>query len=289
MTNTYDNTYKSRWYNQYIECGNEKANEADAIEQELDYLTFYKNNETISVIDIGAGNGLLSKKIIDKLIKKFPQNRINYVAMDNSKELSELFLLNLSNYFTSAPPSCKITALTADYFSDEHNNKYDIVIAAHSMYRNDMNKSVRRIVNSLNKKGTAFIIRNNSGSIMSYLYDKYHVQNAANKIHPQKTFMCEDSMIKVLEEEQINYKMIGIPFSVKLPGDLKEFKKNIIENNGVVKKEHYNIADILSFIIDSPLDEIIKQKRFNEFISDLQNISADREIFSLNNLFIIKK
>lgn len=222
----------------------------------------------MSVVDIGSGNGLLSSKIINDLSKIYPQNNLNYTAIDNSEKLLKIFADNCK----SKNDKIHIQPVLQDFFIDNRDaGKYDYAIAAHSMYRSDLIPSVRTIQTTLSDEGKAFIIRSHPDSLMNYFRDKYHTETDSLKsLHPTKTYMIPDLLKQALEQEQINHKIIEVPYQIKLP------------------KNSVDLKNILSFIIDAPIERL-HPKNLQALLSDVERLGKDGMLHCKNNIFMIAK
>lgn len=282
---SYDKDQKSQWYDAYIKLGNEKKEESTKIGELMNSRFFPSKSEPIAVLDIGSGNGFLSKKVIHQLLQKFPGRTISYDGVDNSTDLLSLF----TKACTSEPKNVITTSILQDFFKEkQQEGKYDFVVAAHSMYRKDLNTAVHTVQDSLKPGGMAFIIRSNPSSLMNYFYDKYHIENDANKMHHNKSFMADDTMVRALREEKIDCKKIGVPFSITIPYDLKDFEESV-KPKGIIAEEYKDLKNVLSFIIDTPLEETIKNGKFSELIDDMSNVITNGKMHALNNLFMLTK
>ncbi len=263
---TYDKLDKSKWYDTYIKYGNEKDSEAKVLKTLFN--TNFNPQQTINVVDIGSGNGLLSDKIITDLSEIYPQNHLNYTAIDNSEKLLKIFTTNCK----AKTDNVQIQPVLQDFFADNKDiGKYDYAVAAHSMYRSDIIPSVQKIQTTLSDKGKAFIIRSHPDSLMNYFRDKYHIETDSLKsLHPNKTYMVSDSLKQALEDEKINHKIIEVPYQIKLPKDSTDFK------------------NILSFIIDAPIERL-HSTNLQALLSDVEKFGKDGMLHCKNNVFMIAK
>ncbi len=263
---TYDKLDKSKWYDTYIKYGNEKNCEAKVLRNLFN--TKFNPVQSINVVDIGSGNGLLSGKIITDLSEIYPQNYLNYTAIDNSEKLLKIFAGNCQ----SKSDKVKIQTILQDFFAKNNDvGKYDYAIAAHSMYRSDLIPSIQTIQRTLSDKGKAFIIRSHPDSLMNYFRDKYHTETDALKsLHPTRTYMIPDLLKQTLEQEQINHKIIEVPYQIKLPTNSTDLK------------------NILSFIIDTPIERL-NPANIQALLADVERLGNDGMLHCKNNIFMIAK
>lgn len=263
---TYDKLDKSKWYDTYIKYGNEKDSEAKILRSLFN--TKFNPRQSINVVDIGSGNGLLSGKIITDLSEIYPQNHLNYTAIDNSEKLLKIFTENCQ----AKSDKIKIQTVLQDFFADNKDvGRYDYAIAAHSMYRSDLIPSVQTIQTTLSDEGKAFIIRSHPDSLMNYFRDKYHTETDSLKsLHPTRTYMIPDLLKQALEQEQINHKIIEVPYQIKLPKNLTDLK------------------NILSFIIDAPIERL-HPENFQALLADVERLGKDGMLHCKNNIFVIAK
>ena len=263
---TYDKAQKSLWYDTYIKYGNEKASEAGILRQLFD--KDFEVGETVKVVDIGSGNGLLSKRVIHELNEVYPLNDIDYTAIDNSKDLLNIFKQNCK----SNSDNVKIHAKFSDFFKDEQGeNKYDYAIAAHSMYRKDILPAIYTVQKTLKPGGKAFIIKSHPNSLMNYFYDKYHIETDPKKLAKEhKSYKVPDVLPDILDNNSIEYRTYPVPYEVKIPDNLNDLKL------------------LLSFIIDTPFDNLSKSKQF-ELLEDIDTFTYDGYLHCKNNIYEIGK
>lgn len=263
---TYDKLDKSKWYDTYIKYGNEKESEAQVLKTLFD--TKFNPQQTINIVDIGSGNGLLSGKVIANLTETYPQNQLHYTAIDNSEKLLKIFTANCK----SQNDNVLIQPILQDFFADNRDiNCYDYAIAAHSMYRSDLIQSLWTIQATLSDKGKAFIIRSHPDSLMNYFRDMYHIETDSLKsLHPTKTYMIPDLLKQVLENEKITHKIIEVPYQIKLP------------------KVPNDLKNILSFIIDAPIERLHPVK-LKSLLADVEKLSKDGMLHCKNNIFMVAK
>lgn len=263
---TYDKLDKSKWYDTYIKYGNEKDSEVKILRSL--FKTKFNPVQSINVVDIGSGNGLLSSKIITDLSAIYPNNHLNYIAIDNSEKLLKIFAENCK----AKSDKIKIQTVLQDFFADNKDvGRYDYAIAAHSMYRSDLIPSVQTIQTTLSDEGKAFIIRSHPDSLMNYFRDKYHTETDSLKsLHPTRTYMIPDLLKQALEQEQINHKIIEVPYQIKLPKNLTDLK------------------NILSFIIDAPIERL-HPKNLQALLANVERLGKDGMLHCKNNIFMIAK
>src|SRR6185312_13003744 len=81
------------------------------------FIAAFDNPEGLNLIDLGCGNGVPAARIISKLREK--GLRVNYVAVDISKEMIKLASDNLLKEFPDLPITRLLTDFEKDSLTDE--------------------------------------------------------------------------------------------------------------------------------------------------------------------------
>ncbi len=95
---------KFTYFNEGVKCWNQisvnsyNSRVLSVIDTSLEYLIFrFKKYEVINLIDIGVGNGLPVKILIEKFLKS--GFKVNYTGIDISPEMIEILRSNLNKWF----------------------------------------------------------------------------------------------------------------------------------------------------------------------------------------------
>ncbi len=161
-----------KYFSSFLGRTTQKQEEIKHLERYIPYyspqlVSALKGGNSVNFLDIGAGTG----KVSIPLLKKF--EGINYSAREPNLGMGILLYLN---YLTSDLPLQHLS-INPDPSTDYGKEKYDFVLASHSLYYlGDWSSVVKSIYNSLVPGGTACIILGSKDSGLFKLRDKFFPQ-----------------------------------------------------------------------------------------------------------------
>jgi len=152
------------------------------------------------VLDIGAGTGILTKK----LAKKYPNSNIHAIDISENM-LQELTRFNMQNIHTKC----------MDYLDYFPVVKFDLIVSNAVLHWMDIEKAIQKISTELSKNGETLltIFGSKSSNELSELLPRI---NRKNDI-VSKTFKTTDDVVQLgrkhFSEWQVNTKMITVSFN----------------------------------------------------------------------------
>jgi malonyl-CoA O-methyltransferase len=157
-------------------------------------------NSPQHVLDIGAGTGILTKK----LAKKYPNSIIHAIDISENM-LQELTHFNVQNIHTKC----------IDYLDYFPVVKFDLIVSNAVLHWMDTEKAIKKISTELNKNGETLltIFGSKSSNELSELLPKI---NRKNDI-VSKTFKTQEDVVQLGKENfsewHVDTKIITIPFN----------------------------------------------------------------------------
>ena len=137
-------------FQKYIALTNQKQILIDKVCKKI-----IENNisKKLSLLDIGCADGMVTDKIIDKLIQLY---QIEVTVIETSKELISQF---------KARTDYDIKFINDNVESMDSLPKSDFILLAHVVsYIDNLEKFIDKVINSLNSKGIALIVVSNDYS-----------------------------------------------------------------------------------------------------------------------------
>lgn len=267
----FDNNY-DEWFKTYLKYTDEKASIANAVSGVITSSDFYenlKNKSCIKVLDIGCGNGVLTRKVLNGIAGIFPHKPVVADAFDVNTKLLTDCRCSCSNL----NPDVQINIQKRDYFNDGTiNGKYDIILASHVMYyTDDIPGALLKIRSNLSDNGKAIIVHHSGdGCILSHFRAKYNPSSAANLNQSEKEIASEDIIASALDNQKIAYSVGKQNFVLKMPDNRKDVK------------------NLVSFIIDKPFEKLQREQKAGEVIKDISaNLDGENCLHLFNNMYVI--
>lgn len=111
-------------------------------------IIFSNKEENINILDIGAGNGMLTELVF----KEYPN--AHFTMLDFSKEM----LSSADSYFKENNVNFKVDYVVRDFIKDDFpNQKYDLVLSSYALHHirkvEDLGNVYQKIANCLNDNG----------------------------------------------------------------------------------------------------------------------------------------
>lgn len=268
-----DNDY-DKWFKSYLKFVDEKfsiANEIIDVVSEPQFYNSLNEKDTIKVLDIGCGNGVLTQNYLNGISKIFPSKNIEVDALDVNKNLIKDFREN--NYNLSS--NIQIDLQKKDFFKSSNNNKYDLIIASHVMYyTDDLSDSLNKIESSLSDDGKAIIFHHSGEDcILSELRAKYNSESMANLKQSKDDISTNDIIKSTLEKENINHKSKKQFFNLYFPQNDKT----------------QDFRNLISFLADKPFMELVKENKIAPFINEIkEKVDDDNALKLNNNMYILE-
>ncbi|MDA0781909.1 MAG: class I SAM-dependent methyltransferase [Rickettsiales bacterium] len=233
---------------------------------------------SLSVMDVGCGEGTLAKQLIPKLQKAFKDTSISYTGLDYNDNFVKKFVEELKEF-----PGVNISAKKADAFNNEplEAEKADIIVASHMIYhsyntsdKEESNKKagnfVGKIMNKLNNNGIGIMIHEAGSSDMRQIGTNYGsplMPNATDTI----AGICKDS----------NTRLATIPFEARLNFPTLTAKQwDDLKTVPGMQKAKYNsdmkeAVNLLGFIVQRDLSDLENEKKLPDFVNSVQDKIKD--------------
>ena len=169
-------------------------------------------SKKLSLLDIGCADGMVTDKIIDKLIQLY---QIEVTVIETSKELISQF---------KARTDYDIKFINDNVESMDSLPKSDFILLAHVVsYIDNLEKFIDKVINSLNSKGIALIVVSNDYS------DDKKVKNILKGQKIEDTI--SNSVKSILSKKKVKYDVEVVESEIDVSGieDMNENGKTIIE------------------------------------------------------------
>lgn len=238
------------------------------------------DKRTLSILDIGCGDGFTAYKFFKMIKKNFPKSTIQVIAIDNNN-------LQLSTYKNRFAGDKNIFVETEniDVFSKGIPNtfkKADITLVSHSLYHASPQKLdliIPSIYNSIKNDGVAMISLLKDSSDFSIIQEKFgNIVTSEEETNPVSVKLIDiEKTIKT--NKPISEKSEIIPYNayVYFPKGQKNwetFKKWQIKNHKQKPKTANNqkTLDLLEFILHGDFEKLRQNSQLESFLSTIDKM-----------------
>lgn len=186
--------------------------------------------ETVNFLDIGAGGGESTLRIVKKLSEK---HNIVYHGIDVSEEQRTSFRLRAS----TLPNNVDINSYQITSWENFTPEKYDLIIAYHSWYGITGDDSILKLRDSLTENGSAYVLLS---------LDK-NLTNLATQQNGEKTYGADDFKNDLTR--------LGIAFEEE-----EFFDANLNRNSFIKDGKLTQVGkDYLAYLYRRPIDEDLEK------------------------------
>ncbi len=222
----------------------------------IDVSNISKLPKPTKILDIGAGTGILSLMLAQRITENFTENTNNQILID-AVELEEKAFLQAQENIKNSIFSDKITAFNVSIqdFAGNNTQKYDLIVSNPPFFSNHLlskiaNKNLALHTNTLSfddlaKAGSQLLHENGTFEILLPAYEMSLFEQIANKYNLQITknlnvFNTE----KHLKDNKIFRKICTLKFNANVLD-----KSIILEESLVIKSEENAYIDSFKLLL----------------------------------------
>ncbi|MES2960757.1 MAG: adenosine deaminase [Pseudomonadota bacterium] len=261
----HDRTHYHHWMRTYGERTNEKEVLTHLVENLIDELGSH-NQPITTVLDVGCGDGILSKQIAAAAAKANP---VEYLAIDSSN-----VAVKRATKVLETIPGVTAKVEEGDCFAKlPGTKKANLAIISHSAYfaGEKMPQFVESVIDRLDHNGLAIFIHDGKTSDVKTMYRKYSAG------------ICDDKTSEKISEELtslgVKYQTVHFVSSFRFPEVTEEIWQSIVESPSGPKLDESQdcktVRNLLAFNAQRSLADFSPQE-LQEFIVDSKKMLAQQ-------------